>query len=357
MNDENENAVLNTQPDPKESDLVSFDSSDDDSSKPTKSPNSPSSIRGLFGFRGCLIGVIAILVLGSATVYAYQQWFGPKVDPDLTEPEILATEGGPSDPAQLTGITAGLSDEAIENADHPLEPALKIAKRGLENIENNVADYQTVMVKQARIGKKLSEVEHLQLKIRHAGKAENGDEIPLSIYMKFLAPQSALGQEVIYVDGWNDGKLVAHLPGMMNFKRIYLKPESPLAMRGNIYPITMIGMKKLIQMMIEKGENDLEYDECKVTFNPSIEIDGRKCLLLRIEHPIKRDHFEFHIAKVYIDLEYELPVAYEGYLWPEKEGDEPPLYERYIYTELKLNTGLSDADFDPANEAYNYPAR
>ncbi len=72
--------------------------------------------------------------------------------------------------------------------------------------------------------------------------------------------------------------------------------------------------------------------------------------------PKKRPHFEFHISKIYLDDKLGIPIAYEGYLWPENEGEDPPLLEKYYYTDIQLNVGLTDADFDPANEDYDYPA-
>lgn len=311
-----------------------------------------------FGIRGCIMVVGSFLLLGLASAYGYHQWFGEKVDPNLKTPEVAqSTSPESSEPEdELKGITAGLTKEAIKNAKHPLIPALEVARLGLENMEKTVFDYEAVIVKQALVKNKLTGLEHMKIKIRHARELEDGTKVPFSVYTRFLSPQNVVGQEAIYVDGWNNGKLVAHVkPGILNRLTFRLAPTSSLAMQGNIYPITMIGMKNLIKEMLEKGGRDLEHGECEVTFNRDIEIDGRKCVLVQITHPKERDHFEFHIAKIYIDEEYQLPVAYEGYLWPEEEGGEPRLLEKYFYTDLKINVGLEDSDFDPSNEEYDYP--
>jgi len=49
-------------------------------------------------------------------------------------------------------------------------------------------------------------------------------------------------------------------------------------------------------------------------------------------------------------------VGYEGYLWPEKPGDKPPLLERYFYIDMQINVGLTDEDFSPDNKAYDFPS-
>lgn len=308
--------------------------------------------------RGCIIVAGAFFLLAFTAAYGYQQWFGLKADPELKDVDIVVGEGKMNQTAQeeVTGITTGLTKEAIEAAEHPLIPALEVAKLGLANIEENVQDYEAVVIKQALVRGKLTDLEHMKIKIRHARELEDGTKIPFSVYTRFLSPNSVVGQEAIYVDGWFDGKLIAHMkPGLLNLAKIPLDPNGPIAMKDTIYPITMLGIKNLIKEMLVKGTRDLEHGECEVTFNRDVLIDGRKCMLLQITHPVKRDHFEFHIAKIYVDLEYQIPVAYEGFLWPEEEGGEPQLLEKYIYTELKINVGLEDSDFDPDNEEYDYP--
>ena len=137
---------------------------------------------------------------------------------------------------------------------------------------------------------------------------------------------------------------------------VKLAPDSSFAMTGNRYPISQIGFRNLIVKMKEFGINDRKYDECEVQIERNVIVDDRSCTLLTVTHPEKRDHFEYHIAKIYIDDEYEIITGYEGFLWPEKEGEDPPLLEKYFYLDLKLNPGLKDIDFDTTNPEYQFPA-
>ena len=63
----------------------------------------------------------------------------------------------------------------------------------------------------------------------------------------------------------------------------------------------------------------------------------------------------FTRLKCFIDKELNIPVRYAAYDWPAAPGEEPPLMEEYVYVNVKLNVGLSDEDFDPANQAYKFP--
>ena len=125
-------------------------------------------------------------------------------------------------------------------------------------------------------------------------------------------------------------------------------------MRGNRYPITDIGIENLIIRLIENGERDRNYDECEVEINRSIKINGHTGTEIRIVHPFRRDHFKYHISRVFIDDQLNLPVGYEGYVWPDTGETEPKLVERYFYKDLELNVGLTNKDFDPENSDYDY---
>ena len=194
----------------------------------------------------------------------------------------------------------------------------------------------------------------MDCKIRHA-RTTGDDLCGFSVYLKFVAPNSSAGQEVIWVDGWNDGNLVAHLTGWQNVVRIYLEPESTIAMRNSLHPIMDIGFRNLLAKVLEKGQQSRELGECEVNVKRNIQIEGRKCVMLEVKHPVKQDEFEFHIARIYLDQELEIPIAYEGFTWPEEQGGEPLLQEKYFYTNLTLNVGLQDIDFDPSNPDYGYP--
>ena len=58
---------------------------------------------------------------------------------------------------------------------------------------------------------------------------------------------------------------------------------------------------------------------------------------------------------MFFDHELGFPVRYETYGWPAKTGEEPPLIKEYTFADVKLDQGLTDADFDIANPAYHFP--
>jgi len=298
--------------------------------------------------------------------------------PSISTESTTNDSGQPASTLPPGCITAGLTQSSFSDAKHPLDPLMKIAKDSLQEIETNIRDYTTTMISHVVADDELQPEKHLFCKIRHANQRDGETATAFSVYTKFLKPVSNAGQEAIWVDGQNEGKLIAHPSGMLNVKRFYLDPDGDLAMEGNRYPIRDIGVRNLVVKMLEFGERDRQHDECEVRLTRQVKFNDRTCSLITVTHPIPRPHFDFHIAKIYIDDHWNIPIGYEGYLWPDEaqiektqtdedkaaeqtanEKDtapEPPLLEKYYYTDLQLNVGLTDADFDPGNESYNYPA-
>ncbi len=299
-----------------------------------------------------------LILVGS---YFIQQQLRPEVDADRTKP-VVVDEGDSNlavdpDIADLPpgAITATINQSMIDAAEHPFDPLLAVADASIKEIDKNIRDYKATLVSQVFADGKLQPEKYLHCKIRHKQTRE-GKEVPFSVYTLFLKPEENLGQEAIWVEGWHAGNLVAHTTGFLNVKRAYLDPEGSIAMRGNRYPIRDIGVRNLIVKMAEIGTRDRAHGECEVTIKRKVEINGVKCTMLQAVHPVKRDYFEFHIARIFIDDARNIPIAYEGYVWPEQAGGEPQLVEKYYYTDIEINVGLTDKDFDAGNEEYNYPA-
>jgi hypothetical protein len=247
-------------------------------------------------------------------------------------------------PAGNTGSSSG---------QHPLDPLLVMAENIRAHIQNDITDYTAKMVKRERISGKLGVESQMQLKVRN--RSTSGEaKIPLSAYLLFSSPKSVKGREVIWVEGANDNCLISHEAGMFNLKRFVLEPTGMLAMMGNKYPITEIGLLRLAEKLIEKGERDRALGTCVVEVIDGQLIGDRECRLYQITHPEPKDGFDFHIAQIFVDVERQIPLRYAAFLWP-KGSAAPPLEEEYTFLDVRINVGLTDADFDPDNPDYDFP--
>lgn len=288
----------------------------------------------------------------SRTDLAIEGESGDLVGSTETHADAQSAQSLPEPEAE--SIEALINDQLIAEADHPLDPLLEVACWSIMEIEQNIVDYTATVTSQVFVDGALGKERVMDAKIRHRhGTGEN--EKPFSVYLHFLEPRANRNQEVIWVEGQNDGKLIAHGTGLFKVKRMYLDPNGPIAMRGSRYPVWDIGFKNLIEKMLEIGRCDREQDDCQVKVTKGVVVEDRHCTLLEIVHEQPLPCFMFHHAKIYIDDERHIPIGYEGYMWPKTPGEPPPLLEKFYYTDIKLNPGLTDRDFDPDNPDYDYP--
>lgn len=254
---------------------------------------------------------------------------------------------GPTQAAQPDPKAPGPIIVGASVSEHPLLPILRWAEKERPNIEK-IEDYTAILTKQENIDGELQGIQVMEIKVRHR---------PLSFYTKFRYPKKVNGQEAIYIDGRNDGKLIAHGAGPeRTFGTQRLPPEGGLAMRHQKYPITELGVLRLVDRLLEVGRKDVQFGECDVKYTEGVKVNQHECILVEVIHPVPRKNFIFHVARIFIDKRHNLPIRYDSYSWPEEEGAKPPLIESYTYDELKINTGLTDLDFDHSNPAYGFRA-
>jgi len=189
---------------------------------------------------------------------------------------------------------------------------------------------------------------------------------PFSVYMRFIEPPSSAGQEAIYVEGKNEGKLLGHTTGLTGrlTGTVALDPKGFLAMRDNRYAITDAGMKNLVEKLIKLGETPGLLDGCSVGFDEEATVDERPCTCVEISVPRppkpkskrrRKGAFMLATARIFLDREWNAPVRFETYDWPDDGKGEPHLVEQYTYMQLKFDQGLTDADFDKTNPEYAFP--
>jgi hypothetical protein len=301
-----------------------------------------------------IVGILVLAIaLGAAIVVGRAWWLSSTMQND-SESHVA--------PAPVPGETGS---EAPRGS-HPLDPVLEMARRSLGLHRSRDRDYTAIMGKRLRIGSKLGEPEVMRLKLRsRASDLESESEPrPIDVYLGFEQPKSLAGREVLWRQGLEDDQMIVHEAGFLNLARVRLAPTSRLAMLGNRYPISDIGIERLLLKLIDIGTRDRLLGDCEVSIREGVVVAGRLCRRIEVVHPQKtaeidgqKFEFAYYRAEIDIDVENELPIHYASYLWPEQADSDPLLDEEFTYQELRLNCDLSDLDFDPDNPEYRYPSR
>ncbi len=240
------------------------------------------------------------------------------------------------DAARLAG--SGLA------AAHPLAPVLETARASREVIRK-IPGYTCTFIKQEQFKKGPPLRQVMILKFRRE---------PFSVYLKYIDPHP--GREVIFVEGRNKGRLHVHEPsGLASFVgTVSLAPSSSEAMKENRYPVTMIGMEKVLDTAIGEWEPALKHPEVKVDKYPQAKVGEFDCTMFEVVYPKPIESYKFHKARLYFDKKTQLPVRTEQYGFPGKPGEEAPLQEEYTYADLKIDVPIAESDFDINNTAYGF---
>ena len=264
-----------------------------------------------------------------------------------------APDAGPSPAARPAAEpapprVAGLvKDPFAPGAHHPADP-IAHAKKAIADCRERytqVHDYTCTFVKRERIDDRLTPQHIMVMKARTS---------PRSLYFRFQQPNQ--GREAIYVHGSNNGRIVAHDVGITKFLAgtMHLDPRGSMAMEDNRHPVTEAGIGTLIDTVAKHWAVELTPGESQLTFHDDVRVGNRHCTMIESVHPQRASHFLFHKVKLYIDQEHGLPIRFEAYDWPGHAGAPAELVEEYSYLDLKINVGLHDHDFDPANKQYSF---
>jgi Protein of unknown function (DUF1571) len=263
-------------------------------------------------------------------------------DGERTVAAASVSSGSP-DAARRVSLRPAAGAESPES---PIGRALRLIDE-CQGRYDAVRDYVCTFTKRERVNGRLTPLHVMTMKARTQ---------PQSIYFKFRQPKPRAGREAIYIDGRNDGKVLAHDVGLGRLiaGTLWLDPKGARAMEGCRHPITHAGIGPLLDTLEERWSCELDPTESLVQFRDAATAGSRPCMLIETTHPRQSPDFMFYQVRLYIDRDLGLPVRFEAYDWPDKPGDDPELVEEYAYTDLKLNVGLRDVDFDVSNADYAF---
>jgi hypothetical protein len=245
--------------------------------------------------------------------------------------------------AEATRLTATHTASAARPGDTIMRAKAEIA--ACQERFRSVKDYTCTFLKRERIDGRLTAPHIMAMKARTS---------PNSVYVKFQQPNK--GREAIFVRGRNRDRIVCHDVGLTKVLAgtMHLDPHGSMAMEENRHPVTEAGIGNLIDTVAKHWAVELTPGESVVTFHDDVKVGELRCTMIESVHPQRGPNFLFHKVKLFIDHEQGLPVRFEAFDWPKHPGAAPELVEEYSYVDLKLNVGLRDHDFDPANQQYSF---
>ncbi len=194
--------------------------------------------------------------------------------------------------------------------------------REAEAAYDRVTSYTAVFHKQQRVAGKLLPEATILLKCRKK---------PFSLYMKWIrAPYK--GSELLYVAGWNEGRIRAHRGGILRFIVRNLDPRDPRLMARELRPVTSTGIGYLLETVATNIRKAIKVGELTFSEHGAETLYGRNTQVLEVVFPKERakdyDGYRYVINQ---DVESKILVRIRVY------DRHDQLVENYGYENLDLN--------------------
>ncbi len=163
-------------------------------------------------------------------------------------------------------------------------------------------------------------------------------------------------REAIYIVERNNGKVLVHDVGLNKLLAgtLRLEPTAGRAMEDCRHPISEAGIGPLLDTLQTRWSSELDPSDSVVVFRNDQTVGTRRCTMIETTHPHQQPEFMFCRVRLFIDDELGLPIHFEAYDWPSSPQAPAEIVEEYTYSDLRLNVGLSDLDFDVSNGNYAF---
>jgi outer membrane lipoprotein-sorting protein len=169
---------------------------------------------------------------------------------------------------------------------------------------------------------------------------------PAHFYMKWTEGKDK-NQELVYVYGKYGNKLVVKPGGFFNFLRIGIDPDGKRALEKNRHPIYEADLGYFINLFEReylRAKNDVLF---KISFENEQVLNGRSVAILKSVFP-ENKNFYSNLIYIFIDKYYFLPIKIKVFDWNNK------MIEEYQYDNLRINSGITENDFETGGPDINY---
>jgi hypothetical protein len=154
---------------------------------------------------------------------------------------------------------------------------------------------------------------------------------------------------VLYVEGWNYNKIKVYEVWTKTGFTLDLNAKGFFAVRGSRHSITESGLEHFLRVLGSDLHGGIQLGEFTCRELGEEMVYG--CQSQKVEYLFPKDEtkgYYCYRAIINIDIGTKIPTRVRIYAW------EGVLVEDYGYESLKLNAGLTDADFAMENPEYSF---
>jgi hypothetical protein len=228
-------------------------------------------------------------------------------------------------------VVAGVA-VAVPPSDASQELSVLLAT--MEAAYAGVTDYTARFIRREVVAGHQRSAEEALLKFQRPGR----------IYLRWTAG-APRGREIIFVPGRDGDRALVHEPGLISGRfTVLMAPDHRRILAESSHPITDVGLGRLIELIASNVRRGMARGDVQLIDHGD---GGHR---RRIELSFPRDpSLGYYCRRFLATLRNGLPITATVYDVDDR------LVAEYAYHDLRLNPGLTETDFDPANPAYNFP--
>ena len=231
-------------------------------------------------------------------------------------------------------LTANAPEVSTEVARLAKTDHIALLEYCLAACQGRYQDYTCTLIKQERIGGRVSNEQEIAVKFVSD---------PFSVAMRWTPETAGLGDRVLYVEGKYNNMMLVRPTGVLGklVGTAMRRPDGPQAMQSTLRPVNQFGFIRSLESLLKVYRQARTAGDLTERFGGYAEVAGRKAIVLIRQLPPK-DNYPAAKTVIFIDLEYLVPIAVEGYDWDQQ------LSSRYVFKDIRFNVGLKGEDFTPA---------
>ncbi len=251
-----------------------------------------------------------------------------------------------SPPAAVSSI-ALVADRAGNSSAELIAAAerdpMVLARLGRQWYEQHVREYRCVLVKQERLGNKLSQVQEIELRFRESPRAvymlwkTNADQARRALFMDAREFVDQNGQKLARVEP-------AGAVARLFVKDLFLPIDGPEARKASRRTIDEAGFRATFDLLETYNAVAAEQGVLDIRFGGTGMVDGRPTYIIVRDLPYTGPTGPYPDARLvlHLDQEWLLPVAVYSYA----DHQEKELLGSYVFTHVELNPGFDADDFE-----------
>jgi hypothetical protein len=155
------------------------------------------------------------------------------------------------------------------------------------------------------------------------------------------------GQEVIYAGKKYGNQIYVHPGGTFSFISTKIDPNGGMAMKGTRHSILESDYGYVVSLITTNFNKAKAANEGKINIEKLSGGNSQEGLAITVEFPEGKGYYAGKIT-INLDKKLNLPTQVRVFDW------RGTLLESYKYSNIKINVGLSDKDFDKDNPEYGF---